>query len=109
MRLGASGARFIAPASLEGIAGVASMRGQPELATRLLGAAEARREAIDLHRPPIEHAFYDRILTSVRAQFPEAALHVAWQAGRALIAEQAIAEAKAFAISAGDMMQERSI
>jgi hypothetical protein len=90
---------YIIPASLEGIAGVASMRRRPELAARLLGAAETRREAIELHRPPIEHALYDRILTTVRAQLAEETLRQAWQAGRALTAEQAIAEAEAFAQS----------
>jgi predicted ATPase/DNA-binding SARP family transcriptional activator len=93
------GASYIIPASLEGIAGVASMRRRPELAARLLGAAEAQREAIKLHRPPIEHALYDRILTTVRAQLAEDILRQAWQAGRALSAEQAIAEAEAFAQS----------
>jgi tetratricopeptide (TPR) repeat protein len=89
------GAQFIVPSSLEGIAGIASMRRQPERAARLLGAAEALREAIDLHRPPIEQPFYDRILSSVCAQLPEEALRAAWQAGRKLTTEQAIAEAEA--------------
>jgi predicted ATPase/DNA-binding SARP family transcriptional activator len=102
------GALYILPLSLEGIAGVASMRRRPELAARLLGAAEARREAIELHRPPIEHALYDRILTSVRAQLAEDLLRLTWQAGRALTAEQAIAEAEAFARGADDHSQERS-
>jgi tetratricopeptide (TPR) repeat protein len=93
------GALYIIPPSLEGIAGVASMRRRPELAARLLGAAEARREAIELHRPPIEHALYDRILTTVRAQLAEDILRQAWQDGRSLTAEQAIAEAEAFAQS----------
>jgi tetratricopeptide (TPR) repeat protein len=93
------GASYIIPVSLEGIAGVASIQRRPELAARLLGAAEARREAIELHRPPIERALYERILTTVRAQLAEDILRQSWQAGRLLTAEQAIAEAEAFAQS----------
>jgi non-specific serine/threonine protein kinase len=90
------GTQFGVPLSLEGIAGVVGMRQQPAQAARLLGAAEALREAIDYPRPPIEQAVYDRILSAVRAQLSEAALHQAWQAGRELTMAQAIAEAKAF-------------
>jgi tetratricopeptide (TPR) repeat protein len=90
------GAQYILPLSLEGIAGTASILRRPEPAARLLGAAEVRREAIDLHRAPIERSLYDRILTTVRAQLSDDALRDAWQAGRALSAEQAIAEAEAF-------------
>jgi tetratricopeptide (TPR) repeat protein len=102
------GALYIVPLSLEGIAGVASMWRQPELAARLLGAAEARREAIELHRPPIEHALYDRILSTVRAQLAKDVLRHTWQAGRTLTAEQAIKEAEAFAHSLGDRSQRRN-
>jgi tetratricopeptide (TPR) repeat protein len=102
------GALYIVPLSLEGIAGVASMRRQPELAARLLGAAESRREAIELHRPPIEHALYDRILTTVRAQLAQDVLRHAWQAGRALSAKQAIAEAEAFVRGTDDGSQEHN-
>jgi tetratricopeptide (TPR) repeat protein len=89
------GAQAIIPSSLEGIAGVLSIRGQPEHAARLLGAAEALREAIDLHRPPIERPLYERILTSVQTQCPADLLRAAWQAGRQLNVAGAIAEAEA--------------
>lgn len=91
------GAQFVAPIALEGMAGVLSMRLQGERAVRLLGAAEALRESLDLQRPPIEQPFYNRILASVRSQLSEIALHKAWQVGRKLNLEQAIGEAKAVA------------
>ena len=88
------GAQFIVPPSLEGIAGVLSMRGQPQRAAQLLGAAAALRTAIALHRAPIEYTFYDPILASVQAQLDENALQAAWHRGSQLTAAQAIAEAE---------------
>ena len=88
------GAQYIIPIALEGIAGIFSMRQQPDQATRLLGAAEAMRESIGLQRPPIEHEFYTRILTTVQSQLTQSALHTAWKAGRALPLEQAIGQAR---------------
>lgn len=75
------------------------MQHQATLAARLLGAAEALREMLDLHRPPIEQALYGRIFTTVHAQLTEATSCDAWQAGRALTLEQVLAEAKAFVAS----------
>jgi tetratricopeptide (TPR) repeat protein len=91
------GAQYVAPSSLEGLAGVASAWLQPERAARLLGAAEALREGLDLPVPPIEQAHYNHILTNLRGQLPAGALREAWQAGRLLTLEQAIAEATAIA------------
>jgi predicted ATPase/DNA-binding SARP family transcriptional activator len=99
------------PTSLEGLAGIASIRRQPTRAARLLGAAEALREAHDVHLPPIEQAHYQRIVASVRAQISRDVLNQAWQAGRRLSVKPAIAEAEAFAHSEakGDWSQERNV
>ncbi|MBC8163691.1 MAG: hypothetical protein H7Z42_20990 [Roseiflexaceae bacterium] len=88
------GAHSIAPAALEGIAGVLSMQLQPERAARLLGTAEALRETGPVARSLLEQPLYERILTSVRAQLAAHAIAAAWQSGRGLSAEQAIAEAR---------------
>jgi hypothetical protein len=97
----------VVPSSLDGLAGVASALGQPIRAARLLGAAEALREAIDCVLPPIEQHYYNRIRMSVRGQLSEDALHTAWQAGRRLSLKQAIAEAEAFAC--GDAQHNQTI
>jgi hypothetical protein len=93
------------------MAGVAAAQQQPVQAARLVGAAEALRESLKLTRSPVAHAYYDRILSSVRTQLPANELHDAWQAGRGLSAKQAIAEAEAFARGAGEDSgtQERGI
>lgn len=89
------GAQFVVPLSLEGIAGVLSMRGQPQRAAQLLGAAETLRTELELHRAPIEYTFYHPILASVQTQLDEEARQAAWHSGSQLSATQAIAEAEA--------------
>jgi DNA-binding CsgD family transcriptional regulator/tetratricopeptide (TPR) repeat protein len=75
--------------SLEGLAGVYGMQKNPEQSARLLGAAEAVREAINAPLSPIDRADYDRIVGTARAQLDEAAFAVAWAEGRILTPEQA--------------------
>jgi hypothetical protein len=96
------------PDTFEGMAGVAAAQHQPAQAARLVGAAEALRESLKLTKSPVAHAYYDRVLSAVRAQLPADALHAAWQAGRTLTVEQAIAEAETFAGGAGSETPERS-
>jgi hypothetical protein len=95
----------VVPSSLDGLAGVASALRQPIRAARLLGAAEALREAIDCVLPPIEQRYYNHICMSVCGQLPEEALQTAWQAGRRLTLKQAIAEAEAFAGGEADHVE----
>jgi tetratricopeptide (TPR) repeat protein len=89
------GAQYIIPMALEGVAGVLSMRAQPEPAARLLGAAEAMRESINHQRAPIERGLYDEILATVRRQLASSHLRAAWKAGREKAVQQVIEEAKA--------------
>jgi len=78
---------------LEGLAAVALAQKQPERAARLLGAAAALREA-GRHIPyPAEQSVIEQSLAAARAAVDEATFTAAWEAGRALTQEQAVAEA----------------
>jgi predicted ATPase/DNA-binding SARP family transcriptional activator len=103
-----AGGNSSVPTSLVGLAGVAVVRRHPERAARLLGASETLREALKMIVAPIEQSLHQRILAGVHAQLSEQALRDAWQAGRTLTMEQAIAEAEAFAGGAGSGRLERS-
>jgi tetratricopeptide (TPR) repeat protein len=80
-------------ACLERLAAVAATTGQSGRAARLFGAAEALREALGTPLPPVDHADYEHDLAATRAGLSEAALASAWEQGRALTWEEAIAEA----------------
>jgi hypothetical protein len=92
------------PECLEGIAGLAGAVGQhPEdtrRSARLYGAAEAWREAAGLLLPPVDRAAYERDLAATRAQLDEVAFAAAWAEGRALLPEQAVAEAQQALVAA---------
>lgn len=79
--------------ALVGLGVVAAERGSAEQAARLFGAATVLGEAAGyvLH-PPIQ-LWHDETLTAVRATLGEARFVAAWDAGRALSLEQAVAEA----------------
>ena len=66
---------------LEGLAGVAVAQGHLEHAARLLGAAEALREATGAPLSPRERVRYDRDVSIVRAGLGEAAFVAAWATG----------------------------
>jgi len=69
------------------------LTGRPELAARLLGAADALLLALGQSRDSIDSFDQDRIVAAIRAQFGEEAFATAWEAGRAMTLEQAIEEA----------------
>jgi hypothetical protein len=76
--------------SLEDLAVLAGRQGEAERAIRLLGAAEAFCETLDV-RPPVANASdYERAVAEGRAALGEAALAARWAEGRALSLEQAI-------------------
>ena len=87
------GDRRTAANGLAGLAGAIGQLGQPEQAARLAAAATALLEAIGTEMWPIDRADYERGLAAVRAQLGEAAFATAWEAGRALPVERAIAAA----------------
>ena len=86
-----NGDRLQLARALEGLAGVAATTGRPELAARLLGAAEALRLAIQGPLWPSERASYDQHLAATRAALDQTEFAASWAAGRALTLEQAIA------------------
>jgi len=73
--------------------GVAVAQGQPERAARLLGAAEASFDASGHIVGQTERAEHDGYIAAARAELGEEAFAAAWERGRALRVEQAIAEA----------------
>ncbi|MFL5735384.1 MAG: ATP-binding protein [Chloroflexia bacterium] len=79
---------------LAGLAGVAAAEGHPERAARLFAASEALRQALDAPMWPAEQVDYDRNLAKARAQLDDASWQAAWEAGRTLNIDQAVALAK---------------
>ena len=78
--------------ALEGVAAVEAAFGSWLHAARTWGAAERLREEIGAPLPPNERPRYDRRVAVVRAALrDDAAFTRAWQQGRALTIEQAIA------------------
>ncbi|HTD80451.1 MAG TPA: AAA family ATPase [Chloroflexota bacterium] len=78
---------------VEGLAAVATTQGRPVRAARLWGAAEALREATDEQRWHVFERTYESALTSARSQLSPLDWVTAWNAGRALTSQQAVAEA----------------
>jgi hypothetical protein len=91
------GARRGIAESLEGLASVrVADGGDSQTAARparLLGAAEALREAIGAPVPLVERAEYERDVATLRSQLGEEAFAATWAEGRAMRTEQAIAYA----------------
>jgi hypothetical protein len=77
--------------ALGGLAALAVAGGEAERAARLLGAATTLWGGHGLAMWPAERAEYERTTGRVRAQLDEGAYQQAWDAGRALTTEQAIA------------------
>ncbi|OLE34685.1 MAG: hypothetical protein AUG45_03795 [Ktedonobacter sp. 13_1_20CM_3_54_15] len=77
--------------SLEGLAGVMAVQGEPALAARLYGAAEALRERVGTPIPPVEHATYERLVAAVRTQLDEVVFASTWAEGQTMTPEQALA------------------
>jgi predicted ATPase len=84
--------------ALEGIAhAVAALAPRVARAVRLYGAAEVLRDEIGYRRLPASRAFHERHIAAARARLDPAAFGAAWDAGRRLPLEAAIAEAFALA------------
>jgi non-specific serine/threonine protein kinase len=74
---------------VEGLACVASGRGQADRAARLFGAAETLRETIGVALLPAERADHERAVAAARAGVDDGAFAAAWAEGRAMTLEQA--------------------
>jgi hypothetical protein len=78
--------------ALEGLAGLAAASDAPTEAARLLGCAEALREAAAASLGPFERRLHEKTLAAVQEHPDAAALAEAWREGRA-DADQAAEEA----------------
>jgi non-specific serine/threonine protein kinase len=80
---------------LAGAAAVIEARGQPERAARLFAAVEApiQTAAAAALGPAHDRSDFDRGAAAVRRRLGAAASAAAWEAGRALSVEEAVAEA----------------
>jgi predicted ATPase/DNA-binding SARP family transcriptional activator len=79
--------------SLEALAAATGLQGQPERAARLWAAAETLRGASGAPLDQFDRTRNERWLAAVRAGVDEAAWRAAWQEGRTMPLEEAIAEA----------------
>jgi hypothetical protein len=77
-----------------GMAGVAAGVGQYEDAARLLGTVEAQLESFYKPLDPWDQVEFDWISSEVHLKLNEMTLAAAWEAGRQLTLEQAIAKAR---------------
>ena len=81
-------------ASIEGLAGIAFALGEPGRAACMWGGMERLREEIGAPLVPSERHHYDRKVAAARAALGDVgAFDLAWQKGRAMMLEQAIAYA----------------
>lgn len=67
---------------LEKLGGIALAQERPELAARLLGSAEALREARNTPIEGMDSADYQRVVAQLRDQLPAEQLEAHWNAGR---------------------------
>jgi predicted ATPase/ATP/maltotriose-dependent transcriptional regulator MalT len=77
--------------SLEGLAGVAAAQGADQWAAHLWAAAATVRDAIGVPMPPLERADYERAVVVARLRLGEKAWDSAWEEGRTMTPEQALA------------------
>ena len=82
-------------ASLAACAALAIACGEPERSAQLYGAAAVRLvgNVNGLHRYPHDQAEQERHIIILRSQLDDATFNAAWEAGRTLTLEQAIAVA----------------
>lgn len=76
--------------SLEGLASLAAAGGKPERAVRLLGAAEALREAIGTPLPPSDRPDYERSVSTLQQRLDQRLFTTTWAEGRAMTPEAAM-------------------
>ena len=76
---------------IEGLASLYVNQAQPERATRLFAWADAMREKIGDHRPPVEQASVVKDLAVIHSQLDDATFAKLWENGSILSLEQAIA------------------
>ena len=78
---------------LEAMAALRAARGSAERAARISGAVAVLRESIGAHPFPFDHVIWQHYLVSAREQLGAVAWTTAWEEGRALSLDQAVAAA----------------
>jgi predicted ATPase/DNA-binding XRE family transcriptional regulator len=79
--------------TLEGLASLSVLTGNPDKATRLIGWADTTRKKIGDLRPPIEQTDMDQDIAACRLALGEVVFLHAYEAGRVMTLEQAVAYA----------------
>jgi len=87
------GDKLVGSESIEGLACASGVGGEPERAASLFGAAEALREAAGYQQATRAHSLREPYLTDARSRVGEAAWTTAWEKGRSMTFEAAIAYA----------------
>jgi predicted ATPase/DNA-binding winged helix-turn-helix (wHTH) protein len=90
------GSKRMGQSVLEVSAGLAALREEWEYAARFYGAAEAQAGQTGLHRDPADEAFLAPRIAQAREALAAAAFATAEGAGRALVYEEAMGEARAW-------------
>jgi DNA-binding CsgD family transcriptional regulator len=90
--------------SLANLATIAAAGGQPEQAARLFGASAALADAVGYAFELPERLPNERAMTEVKATMGDAAFTAAWNAGRDLSLDCAVAEALAVRPTASEPM-----
>jgi predicted ATPase/DNA-binding CsgD family transcriptional regulator len=80
---------LLMPAHLEGLAGLAGLGERFHEAARLLGAAEAAREAHGLARYAAERERYETDVARIRRALPASEFRALWDEGRAMSLDEA--------------------
>ncbi|MGD9588275.1 MAG: protein kinase [Pyrinomonadaceae bacterium] len=87
--------RITTSCSLDGFAAIAVLDGDLEKAAILFGAADQIRSEIGYEIEPAEAGFRDRFTSLLREEMPAEEIEAAWEKGRKLQLEEAIASALA--------------
>jgi len=81
---------FLACAALMGIAGLTALRGNPQLAARLLGSTEATLELNGHNIQPTDREDYDRSINDARTRLDEDTFKTIWAEGRTMSLDEAV-------------------
>jgi tetratricopeptide (TPR) repeat protein len=77
--------------SLDALAAVSGERGEVRKAVRLWGAAQTLRDAMRVSQPPDDKEVLEAFVEAARARLEAATFRAAWEQGRAMTQEQAVA------------------
>jgi predicted ATPase/class 3 adenylate cyclase len=85
--------------TLSSIATLAARSDRLEAATRLFGAVSTLRQEIEVPLPPYERDKHDHEVAILRSHLAANTFRVAWDAGRGMSLEDAVAEARALTLA----------